>query len=320
MKLSDEIFNQKDIIFSKRKIINSNSSSYLRVGKINLESTDFKEINRRKKNRIFSSFLSSNEDTNYNSNTNRGLDSEIYERLRNENVDFIKTLLRLKQKMYNQSLLNQEKQKFKNINNEKIENLKMMKNNIISPLEIKSIQNSRIIKKEKPIIIKNSIKKVNYIENKKKETKNFFHNKIDNSLKTSKTSIHSTPVQTNMKTNSPYKINKQRAVSEIPNNQQINKIKQLMKTKKTNINRNKNNQNKSISSSSIISINMTYDINNNNPNKNVIKKLKENKKKSVPKAVINLFDDFDEINNNKIKGKSEENKFHFTHKRIKTNY
>ncbi len=320
MKLSDEIFNQKDIIFSKRKIINSNSSSYLRVGKINLESTDFKEINRRKKNRIFSSFLSSNEDTNYNSNTNRGLDSELYERLRNENVDFIKTLLRLKQKMYNQSLLNHEKQKFKNINDEKIENLKMMKNNIISPLEIKSIQNSRIIKKEKPIIIKNSIKKVNYIENKKKETKNFFHNKIDNSLKTSKTSIHSTPVQTNMKTNSPYKINKQRAVSEIPNNEQINKIKQLMKTKKTKINRNKNNQNKNISSSSIISINMTYDINNNNPNKNVIKKLKENKKKSIPKAVINLFDDFDDINNNKIKGKSEENKFHFTHKRIKTNY
>ena len=320
MKLSDEIFNQKDIIFSKRKIINSNSSSYLRVGKINLESTDFKEINRRKKNRIFSSFLSSNEDTNYNSNTNRGLDSELYERLRNENVDFIKTLLRLKQKMYNQSLLNHEKQKFKNINDEKIENLKMMKNNIISPSEIKSIQNSRIIKKEKPIIIKNSIKKVNYIENKKKETKNFFHNKIDNSLKTSKTSIHSTPVQTNMKTNSPYKINKQRAVSEIPNNQQINKIKQLMKKKKTDVNGNKNNQNKNISSSSIISINMTYDINNNNPNKNVIKKLKENKKKSVPKAAINLFDDFDEINNNKIKGKSEENKFHFTHKRIKTNY
>ena len=48
MKLSDEIFNQKDIIFSKRKIINSNSSSYLRVGKINLGSTDFKALKEKK--------------------------------------------------------------------------------------------------------------------------------------------------------------------------------------------------------------------------------------------------------------------------------
>ena len=40
----------------------------------------------------------------------------------------------------------------------------------------------------------------------------------------------------------------------------------------------------------------------------------------MDQETIDNFDDFDEINNNKIKGKSEENKFHFTHKRIKTNY
>ena len=320
MELSEDNLSQKLIYFSPqkpiKKIANSNSSSLLRVGKIKIDTDDLHdETNRTKNKKVFGSFVTSSEETKSYVNTYNGLDNDIYERLRNENVDFIKTLLRLKAKMYYQNLGYSNNEKRRNKQYELIDNLKMKKNIKTTPIEIKNIQN-RNIKKEKPIKITSQI---NYSENKTKKKNNFFHNKIDNSLKTSITSIHSTPSQdkNNIKVNSPNKAIKQRAISEIPNNSQIKKIQQLIKPKNNKL---KTPQNKK-STNVLLNINFTSKINNNNPNINIIKKLKEKKKKVIPIAQINLFgdDDSDDI---KIRGKSSENlhKYHFSHKRIKTNF
>ena len=329
--LSDGNLSQKHLFFSPqkpiKKIANSNSSSLLRVGKINIDTDDLHdEINKVRNKKVFGSFVTSSEETKSYVNTYNGLDNDIYERLRNENVDFIKTLLRLKAKMYYQNLgySNHEK---RNKQYELIDNLKMKKNIKTTPRGIKDIQN-RNVKKEKPIKIKPQI---NYSENKTKKKNNFFHNKIDSSLKTSKTSIHSTLSEdkTNIKVTSPNKIIKQRAISEIPNNSQIKKIQQLIKPKNIKLKTQQKN-----SSNVLLNINITSKINNNNPNKNIIKKinnnnpnkniikkLKEKKKNDIPIAEIDLFGD-DASDDIKIRGKSSENehKYHFSHKRIKTNY
>ncbi len=317
--LSDGNLSQKHLYFSPKKpikkIANSNSSSLLRVGKINIDTDDLHdEINRVRNKKVFGSFVTSSEETKSYINPFNGLDNDIYERLRNENVDFIKTLLRLKAKMYYQNLGYSNHEKRRNKQYELIDNLKMKKNIKTTPRGIKDIQN-RNIKKEKPIKIKPQI---NYSENKTKKKNNFFHNKIDSSLKTSKTSIHSTLSEdkTNIKVTSPNKIIKQRAISEIPNNSQIKKIQQLIKPKNIKFKTQQKN-----SSNILLNINITSKINNNNPNKNIIKKLKEKKKKNIPIAEIDLFGD-DVSDDIKIRGKSSENehKYHFSHKRIKTNY
>ena len=332
MELSEGNLSQKLIYFSPqkpiKKIANSNSSSLLRVGKINIDTDDLHdEINRVKNKKVFGSFITSSEESKSYINTINGLDNDIYERLRNEDVDFIKTLLRLKAKMYYQNLGISNKVKRRNKQNELIDNLKMKKNIKTTPREIKNISN-RNSKKEKPIKITSQI---NYSENKTKKKNNFFHNKIDSSLKTSKTSIHSTPSQdkTNINVTTPNKTVRQRAISEIPNNSQIKKIQQLLKPKNTKF----KTQNKN-SSNVLLNINITSKINNNNPNKNIIKKiinnnpnkniikkLKEKKKNDIPIAEIDLFGD-DDSDDMKIRGKSSENehRYHFTHKRIKTNF
>jgi hypothetical protein len=317
--LSDGNLSQKHLYFSPqkpiKKIANSNSSSLLRVGKINIDTDDLHdEINRVRNKKVFGSFVTSSEETKSYINPFNGLDNDIYERLRNENVDFIKTLLRFKAKMYYQNLGYSNHEKRRNKQYELIDNLKMKKNIKTTPRGIKDIQN-RNVKKEKPIKIKPQI---NYSENKTKKKNNFFHNKIDSSLKTSKTSIHSTLSEdkTNIKVTSPNKIIKQRAISEIPNNSQIKKIQQLIKPKNFKFKTQQKN-----SSNILLNINITSKINNNNPNKNIIKKLKEKKKKNIPIAEIDLFGD-DVSDDIKIRGKSSENehKYHFSHKRIKTNY
>ena len=109
MELSEGNISQKLIYFSPqkpiKKIANSNSSSLLRVGKINIDTDDLHdEINRVRNKKVFGSFVTSSEETKSYINPFNGLDNDIYERLRNENVDFIKTLLRLKAKMYYQNL------------------------------------------------------------------------------------------------------------------------------------------------------------------------------------------------------------------------
>ena len=108
MKLSEESSNLKNFIEitpKNKPIKNSNSlSSVLFPRTINLEKNDyFKDFGLKKKNNFIGSFLSSNEETNHSLNSQRRINSDIYERLKNEDENFIKTLLRLKEKINNNS-------------------------------------------------------------------------------------------------------------------------------------------------------------------------------------------------------------------------
>lgn len=307
MKLSDRNIPHKDIFYStpisNKKITNSNSSKLLNIGKINLNSEEFSNNNNEKKHKIFNSFYSHEEELS--SISHRGFDSEIYERLRKENVDFIKTLLRLKKKMYSQ---NSNFSNFQKNKKEKIENLKMKKNkNLdISPFEItnvKSINHQR----DKPIKIKTSLRKLNYSENNTNKRKNIFNNKVENSSLKNSMNLE----KKNGQLSPPNKPVKQRTISSITNKNY--KMQEFFKEKKPTI---KKNNKISPPSKKLIRVNTTGKINNRNPNKNILKKLKEKNNNPVPIAVINLFDN----NENDIKTKSGDNKFHFGHKRIKTNY
>ena len=108
MKLSEESSNLKNFIEitpKNKPIKNSISlSSVLFPRTINLEKKDyFKDFGLKKNNNFVGSFLSSNEETNHSLNSQRRLNSDIYERLKNEDENFIKTLLRLKEKINNNS-------------------------------------------------------------------------------------------------------------------------------------------------------------------------------------------------------------------------
>ncbi len=77
-------------------------SSVLFPRTINLDKNDyFKDFGLKKNNKFVSSFLSSNEETNHSLNSQRRINSDIYERLKKEDENFIKTLLRLKEKINN---------------------------------------------------------------------------------------------------------------------------------------------------------------------------------------------------------------------------
>ena len=106
MKLTDEKINfiHSSPKTPKKPMKNSNSSKLMFTKKINLDENDyFIQYGLKKNNKYIGSFLSSNEDTKQSLDSQKRINSDIYERLKNEDENFIKTLLRLKQKMYNQS-------------------------------------------------------------------------------------------------------------------------------------------------------------------------------------------------------------------------
>ena len=307
MKLSDRNITHKHIFYSpqiaNKKILNSNSSKLFNIEKIkfNIGNSSNEEEKNHKR---YTSFYSN--DAEINSISHRGFDNEIYERLRKENVDFIKTLLRLKQKMYyqNSKFSNYENDKKKY--NEKKGNLKIQSKKLldITPLEITNIQSINH-KKDKPIKIKTSLRKLNHSENNTNKRKNIFNNKIDNNY-TKNSSINLE--KKNNKLLLQKKSIKQRTISAITNKNF--RIEELCKEKKVT--------KKTISppSKKLIRVNTTGKINNRNPNKNILKKLKEKNNNPVPIAVINLFDN----NESNFKIKTGDNKFSFGHKRFKTNY
>ena len=102
---------------------------------------------------------------NYNPN---GMNKEIYDRLKNEKIDFIQTLLRLKQKMANENInKTPEKQKYeldKNLNKSLTENRNNLKKPNIKkfPICLNKIKK----KNDKPILMKNSFKRT-FISNSK---------------------------------------------------------------------------------------------------------------------------------------------------------
>ena len=97
MEFRNENLSHRNFVYpyqqSIRRISNSNSSTLLRIGKINIENEDdeINNINNFNQKEVYNSFHSSNEE-NDNKKQKENY-SELYERLRNENVDFIKTLL-----------------------------------------------------------------------------------------------------------------------------------------------------------------------------------------------------------------------------------
>ena len=307
MKLSDRNITHKHIFYSpqiaNKKILNSNSSKLFNIEKIkfNIGNSSNEEEKNHKR---YTSFHSNDEEIN--SISHRGFDNEIYERLSKENVDFIKTLLRLKQKMYyqNSKFSNYENDKKKY--NEKKGNLKIQSKKLldITPLEITNIQSINH-KRDKPIKIKTSLRKLNHSENNTNKRKNIFNNKIDNNY-TKNSSINLE--KKNNKLLLQKKSIKQRTISAITNKNF--RIEELCKEKKVT--------KKTISppSKKLIRVNTTGKINNRNPNKNILKKLKEKNNNPVPIAVINLFDN----NESNFKIKTGDNKFSFGHKRFKTNY
>ena len=266
MKKIEENSNLKSFIeispeYSNNSVKNYCSlSSVLFPRKINLEKNDyFKDFDLKKNNKFVGSFLSSNEETNQSLNSQKRINSEIYERLKNEEENFIKTLLRLKEKMNN------------NNNNSKIEipkNLNLSTKNIYKkinfPKEILPNRNENN-KNQKIIKIIPYKKKINLVDNKKNLSSNSFQIKLSNSQNKTKKII-------NIK-----QILKTRTISELND-----------KNKNKNKKNNKLNDKKNIS---------TYVIKkkNNFENKverklNSFSKEKKNKK-IIPIAYINLFDE-----------------------------
>ena len=93
-----------DVSSQSANKINKNltPTSILFARKINLTKNDyFSDFGLKKNNKNIGSFLSSNDETNPSLNSQKRMHSDIYERLKNEDEQFIKTLLKLKEKMNN---------------------------------------------------------------------------------------------------------------------------------------------------------------------------------------------------------------------------
>ena len=284
MKIEQESSKYKNFIEITPKspykpISKLHSTNIIFSRKINLSKNDyFKDFGLKKNNQIVNSFHSSNEETNPTLNTQRRMNSDIYERLRKEEENFIKTLLRLKQKMNN----SQTNSTFHISDNKTFSSKNINSNQNNSNLISININNKN--KKEKPIKITsyNNKVKINDTRNKK----NLSSNSIPNHSSISSKYINE------------YK-NKNKS------NTIINKIDDIFKTRTLNIlsKKKESNKNNSIKvQSTNKSSNISKDSINQLYKKNFvheyqIKKkttydlsMKFNFKNNVPVAVIDLSD------------------------------
>ena len=245
--------------------------------KINLAKNDyFKDFGLKKKNQIVNSFLSSNEETTPSLNTQRRMNSDIYERLRKEDENFIKTLIRLKQKMNN----SQTNSAFHISDNKKLSSKNINSNQ----------NNSNLIslhknKKEKPIKITSYNTKIK--KNDTRNKKNLSSNSIQN-----QTSVSSKQI------NEYKKKNKSNTI--------INNYNDIIKTRTINIISKKKNEINKDNSIKVQSINKSSNISKDNINqlykKNFVHEyqirkkatydlsIKFNFKNNVPVAFIDLSD------------------------------
>ncbi len=266
--------------------------------KINLAKNDyFKDFGLKKNNQIVNSFLSSNEETNPTLNTQRRMNSDIYERLRKEDENFIKTLLRLKQKMNN----SQANSAFH-----------ILDNNNLSSKNINSNQNnSNLIslhknKKEKPIKITsyNTKVKKNDTRNKKNLSSNSIHNQ--SSISPKYINEYKNKNKSNTIINNSNDIFKTRTINIISKKNELkksNSIKVQSINKSTNISKDNINQlyKKNFVHEYQIRKKVTYDLSK-----------KFNFKNNVPVAVIDLSDSCSIKNIQHINKKG--NKFQFNKK------
>ena len=308
MKLLD-LTNKK--ISPNSKLIKQSNSFSNHKKEIN-DNINFQEIHI-KENEI-------EEKSNYNNNilVKNGMSKEIYERLKNENVNFIQTLLRLKEKNANVNNLKcpfitpEKPNNYLNKLLNKSTNNKS-NNSIYKKCSIQITPLNKIIReKDIPIKITTSLRKNNLLENKKQSNNkseiiypkkptilknNNNNNKLINVNKT--IDINSSNILN--KNSITKKVIKQRTLSAVPNQKQIDKINKLVNSK------NKRNQDfKSYNSL-------------NNTNSTGVTNLSINPNNEIPSAVINLFDDCTSEFDYKDNVTKKMNKYQFKQKRLCNN-
>ena len=275
MKLTDEKINfiHSSPKTPKKPMKNSNSSKLMFTKKINLDENDyFIQYGLKKNNKFIGSFLSSNEDTKQSLDSQKRINSDIYERLKNEDEHFIKTLLRLKQKM-NDSQTNSI--------------VFMTRNKNLSSQNIYSNSNRKIEispynkyknKKEKDNKIKSNRKKINLsgysIYNKSSNRINSNHSK-------SNTKIINTPKKNNVSHIRTFSCLYGKSMEKKNNKNNLNQ-KDNQNSSKNNIYQIYKNSSKQVK----IVKNINYDF-----------KKKVRNKKVIPTAVIDLFDDYNKKKN-----------------------
>ena len=265
------------------------------------------------------------EDNSYNNILiNNGMSKEVYERLKNENINFIQTLLRLKEKTaISKNNINQcdiPEQSNLHINKKLNESTNNKTNESIfkkCTIPIKTLKHM-VRKKEVPIKITKDIRKTNLQKNKNKfnnKSEILYHKKtltFSNNL--NNISINNFNITNNSNNNFEKKstknlskiVVKQRTLSAIPNKKQIEKINILINGK--------NRRNKDIKSENVNRVNSL-----NNTNSTGITNLSINPNNEIPSAVINLFDDENE-NEKKENVFKKINKYQFKQKKFGQNF
>jgi hypothetical protein len=256
---------------------------------------------------------------------NNGMSKEMYERLKNENINFIQTLLRLKEKtaisINNKNQSDRIEQSNLYINKKINESINNKTNDSIfkkCTIPIKTLKHM-VRKKEAPIKITKDIRKTNLQKNKRKfnnKSEILYHKKsITFSNNPNNISINSYNNNKNNNNNQFEKKNskniskiiiKQRTLSAVPNKKQIEKINILINGK--------NRRNKDIKSENVNRINSL-----NNTNSTGITNISINPNNEIPSAVINLFDDFNE-NEKKENVFKKINKHQFKQKKFGKNF
>ena len=221
------------------------------------------------KNNFYDDKIENKENENIN-----GMNKEIYDRLKNEKIDFIQTLLRLKEKMARENInKTPEKHKYelnKNLNKSLTENRNNIKKSNIKkfPICLNKIKK----KNDNPILINNSLRRT-FISNSKNNLnlnnknekiveKTFRNSLIQNNKKINKRNINST---------------EQRTLSLNKSQNQIGKYKNFLVQKKDKNKKTKKNNHNKFNSFNNISTCVT--------NSSI------NQITEIPSATINLFDE-----------------------------
>ena len=252
---------------------NLTPTNILFARKINLTKNDyFSDFGLKKNNKKIGSFLSSNEETNPSLNSQKRMHSDIYERLKNEDEHFIKTLLKLKEKMNNNNsiILLPEK---KNLSSKDIYKKRQF------PSEIPPYEGNININR-KPIKVFTK-RKINLYDNGNKNNNLSHHlNKSSNSsnrfVSTHRKSNTKVIIETKPILKTKKMIDKKNSIKKNNQNNTVYIIKNI-----------DNISNKNCLKSHIKNIN----VENKKP-KDKKNNIKQNEtKKNVPIAVIDLFDE-----------------------------
>ena len=321
MKLLDlNYINNNSSTQTNSKFINQSNSFITNNYKLKIDNIKNESI---KENNISQKGIEEN--SNKNILINNGMSKEVYERLKNENINFIQTLLRLKEKTAisknNKNQFEKPEQYNPHINKILNESINNKTNDSIfkkCTIPIKTLKHM-VRKKEAPIKITKDIRKTNLQKNKRKfnnKSEILYHKKsITFSNNPNNISINSYNNNKNNNNNQFEKKNskniskiiiKQRTLSAVPNKKQIERINILINGK--------NRRNKDIKSENVNRINSL-----NNTNSTGITNISINPNNEIPSAVINLFDDFNE-NEKKENVFKKINKHQFKQKKFGKNF